>query len=101
MTFELLESFATAQPASARRARLRPCDTRAWTRLAAEELGMAALDAASGEGSVWSAELNRRQFLGGVVLGAGMVVAAQLPLTRVAAAEVPVHLNPTAPRPDA
>ncbi|NGY65196.1 carbohydrate-binding protein [Lentzea sp. NEAU-D13] len=61
---------------------------------------MAAHDAASGEGSVWSAELNRRQFLGGVVLGAGAVVAAQLPLTRVAAAEVPVVLNPAALRPD-
>ncbi|GGU43642.1 PxKF domain-containing protein [Lentzea flava] len=61
---------------------------------------MAAHDNA--EGGAWSGELNRRRFLGGAVLGAGLAVAAQLPLVRQAVAhEVPVRLNPAALRPDA
>ncbi|RAS65932.1 beta-glucosidase-like glycosyl hydrolase [Lentzea atacamensis] len=54
----------------------------------------------TGAGTVWSAELNRRRFLGGAVVGAGLV-ATQLPLARLAAAEVPVQLSAAALRPDA
>ncbi|GAA3646344.1 hypothetical protein GCM10022267_36260 [Lentzea roselyniae] len=54
----------------------------------------------TGAGTVWSAELNRRRFLGGAVVGAGLV-ATRLPLARLAAAEVPVQLSAAALRPDA
>lgn len=60
---------------------------------------MAAHDDAAGEpDTVPAAKLNRRRFLGGAALGAGMVVAAQLPFASSAVAQtVPALLDPAAP----
>jgi beta-glucosidase len=50
---------------------------------------------------LWSKDLTRRRFLGGLTLGAGAVAASQLPFQgRAAAADVPVYLDPTAPLDD-
>lgn len=63
---------------------------------------MATRDETAGGGTVWSSELNRRRFLGGAALGAGMAVAAQLPLASlVAAEEAPAELGSAALRPAA